>query len=58
MALVVLNSQFQKNEAYLSFLKDLRKDGKEVVFRLFAAKVENFAKKYGLKKFTIVPEIN
>lgn len=49
--LVISNQQIEKTDAYYEQLKRVRKNGQEVVFKQYVKKVEQFAVKYGLKKF-------
>lgn len=36
----------------------LKRKGLDLLFKMYKQKIEQFSKKYNLKKFTIVPELN
>lgn len=56
--LTVLNYHIQHNDTYLEYIKRLKRNGLHQLFKIYAGKVEEFAARHGLKKLTVVPELN
>jgi hypothetical protein len=56
--LTVLNFRIDRNEAYTEYVKKLRRNGLEHLFKIYAAQLEQFTCKYNLKKVTVIPDLN
>ena len=56
--LTVLNFHIQQDDAYLQYLKRLKRNGLHHLFRLYAQKLEDFAARHALRKLTVLPQLN